>query len=136
MTAPDLRDDLAPDVDAVLELYRANHWSSAEKPDQLMAALRGSHALVTAWDGARLVGLGNAISDGALVVYYPHLLVHPDCQRRGIGQAIMGRMFARYAGFHQQVLMADGDAVGFYTRMGFTPAGRTRSMWIYDGTDH
>ncbi|MEB2401617.1 MAG: hypothetical protein OZ927_18935 [Alcaligenaceae bacterium] len=35
-------------MDEVLRLYRANEWSSAEKPQQLMAALRGSHALVTA----------------------------------------------------------------------------------------
>lgn len=131
-----LRDDVIPDADAVLELYRANHWSSAEKPDQLMAALRGSHAVVTAWDEARLLGLGNAISDGALVVYYPHLLVHPDMQRLGIGAAILNRLKARYAGFHQHVLMADAEAVGFYLRHGFTPAGRTRSMWIYDGDDH
>jgi GNAT superfamily N-acetyltransferase len=131
-----VRDDVVPDVDAVLELYRANHWSSAEKPDQLMAALRGSHSLVTAWDGVRLVGLGNAISDGALVVYYPHLLVHPDVQRRGVGAALLDRLKARYAGFHQHVLMADGEAVGFYLRHGFAPAGRTQSMWIYAGNDH
>ncbi|MDP2086861.1 MAG: GNAT family N-acetyltransferase [Gemmobacter sp.] len=131
-----VRDDVVPDVDAVLELYRANHWSSAEKPDQLMAALRGSHSLVTAWDGARLVGLGNAISDGALVVYYPHLLVHPDVQLRGVGAALLDRLKARYAGFHQHVLMADGEAVGFYLRHGFAPAGRTQSMWIYAGNDH
>jgi hypothetical protein len=44
--------------DAVLDLYRANHWSSANKPDQLHQALIHSHSLVTAWDGERLVGLG------------------------------------------------------------------------------
>src|SRR5262249_36172437 len=65
-------------VRTVVELYRANGWSSAEKPEELYSALLGSHLLVTAWDGDRLVGLGNAISDGRMVVYYPHLLVHPE----------------------------------------------------------
>ena len=60
----------------VLALYRANGWSAASQPDALCRALRGSEALVSAWAGDVLVGLGNAISDGALVVYYPHLLVH------------------------------------------------------------
>jgi hypothetical protein len=55
----------------VIDLYRANNWSSAEKPTQLMAALSNSHSLVTARVEERLVGLGNAISDGHLVVYYP-----------------------------------------------------------------
>lgn len=53
----------------ILKLYQANKWSAAEKPELLMKALLNSHSLVTAWDGATLVGLGNAISDGYLVVY-------------------------------------------------------------------
>ncbi len=57
--------------DEVIEIYRLNQWSSAEKPDQLMAALRNSHSLVTARQNGKLVGLGNALSDGHLVVYYP-----------------------------------------------------------------
>jgi len=64
-------------LESVLDLYRANEWSSAEKPDALHKALLASHSLITAWDGSKLVGLGNAISDGHLVVYYPHLLVCP-----------------------------------------------------------
>jgi len=65
-------------LESVLALYRANGWSSAEKPQLLRQALLASHSLVTAWAGRKLVGLGNAISDGHLVVYYPHLLVLPE----------------------------------------------------------
>ena len=129
-----LRDRIA--TDEVIEIYRANGWSSAEKPVELMAALRNSHSLATARIGGRLVGLGNAISDGHLVVYYPHLLVHPDFQGRGVGRKLMGAMQERYRGFHQQVLTADGKAVEFYRRMGFTRAGKTEPMWIYAGHDH
>ncbi len=129
-------EDLCPPEEQVLALYRANHWSSAEKPGPLMKALANSHGLVTAWEGGRLVGLGNAISDGHLVVYYPHLLVLPERQGKGIGRGIMDRLMRRYQGFHQQILVADGDAVGFYERCGFEKAGRTTSMWIYAGNDH
>jgi GNAT superfamily N-acetyltransferase len=120
----------------VISLYRANKWSSAEKPAQLMAALANSHCLVTARVEKRLVGLGNAISDGHLVVYYPHMLVHPEFHRKGIGKEMMQAMQTRYAGFHQQMLVADGDAIAFYCSLGFAPAGRTQSMWIYGGSDH
>ena len=125
-----------PSVEKLVALYRANRWSSADKPDLLRKALLNSHALVSAWAGKELVGLGNAISDGYLVVYYPHLLVHPDYQGRGIGTGIMRRLMEKYRGFHQHVLMADGRAIGFYRKCGFTRAGRTESMWIYAGTDH
>src|SRR3954469_13725403 len=97
-----------PSLPDVLALYRAVGWSSADKPDALHKGLLASHALVTAWDGDVLVGLGNAISDGHLVVYFPHLVVHPDYQGRRIGTALMRMMMARYRGFHQQALLADG----------------------------
>ena len=73
----------------VLALYTANNWSSAEKPTQLLAALRNSHTLVTARVSGALVGIGNAISDGHLVVYFPHLLVRPDYQGQGIGRQMV-----------------------------------------------
>ena len=120
----------------VVELYRANGWSSAEKPVELLAALRNSHALATVRIGSRLVGLGNAISDGHLVVYYPHLLVHPEFQGRGIGKKLMAALQERYRGFHQQMLTADGKALEFYRKMGFERAGKTEPMWIYAGHDH
>jgi len=120
----------------MIELYKANKWSSAEKPDLLYKALMNSDSLITAWDGNRLVGLGNAISDGYLVVYYPHLLIHPDYQGKGIGRMIVDRFQKKYGNFHQQMLTADGKAIDFYLKCGFEKAGSTQSMWIYQGHDH
>ncbi|PCH63330.1 MAG: GNAT family N-acetyltransferase [Gammaproteobacteria bacterium] len=90
----------------VVDIYRANEWSSADKPDQLLLALRNSHTLVTARIDGQLIGVGNAISDGHLVVYYPHMLT------------------------------ADGEAIEFYKALGFERAGRTEPMWVYAGTEH
>ncbi len=123
-------------LDELLRLYSANEWSSANKPNDLRNALMNSHSLLTAWDGGRLVGLGNAISDGHLVVYYPHLLVDPEYQGKGIGSELMRRLKAIYEGFHQHVLIADGRAIDFYEKCGFTRAGKTEPMWIYEGKDH
>jgi ribosomal protein S18 acetylase RimI-like enzyme len=123
-------------VEQVIALYRANEWSAADKPEQLLAALTHSHSLVSAWEGDTLVGIGNAISDGSLVVYYPHLLVLPQYQGRGIGREIMRILQARYDGFHMQILVADGRAIEFYEKCGFERAGKTEPMWIYAGGDH
>ena len=120
----------------VIDLYRANGWSSADKPDELLGALRNSHSLVTARIASKLIGIGNAISDGHLVVYYPHMLVHPNYQGKGIGRVMMEHLQLRYSGFHQQMLTADGKAIEFYERLGFSRAGQTESMWIYSGTEH
>jgi GNAT superfamily N-acetyltransferase len=129
-----LTDSIA--TEEVVALYKANHWSSADKPTELMNALRNSHSLVTARVEGLLVGIGNAISDGHLVVYYPHLLVDPLHQGKGIGRLMMAALGAKYSGFHQQMLTADGDAAVFYERIGFVKAGRTVPMWKYAGTEH
>lgn len=122
--------------DEVLLLYRLNKWSAAEKPKELMAALRNSHALVTARISGALVGIGNAISDGHLVVYYPHLLVHPEYQGNGIGRKMMEAMSSIYGQLHMQMLTADGESVNFYNAIGFERAGKTVPMWIYGGDEH
>lgn len=129
-------DSRLPSPEQALELYRSVQWSSADKPKELMSALAGSHCLVTAWCDDALVGLANAISDGHLVAYFPHLLVHPSFQHRGIGSSLICMLLSRYAGFHQVVVLADARSTEFYKRTGLEPAGSTVPMWIYKGHDH
>lgn len=123
-------------TEQIVDLYKANKWSSAKKPIELKNALLNSHSLVTAWDKEKLVGLGNAISDGHLVVYYPHLLIHPKYQGKGIGNMIVDRFQEKYKDFHMQMLTADEKAIDFYKKVGFEKAGETIPMWIYKGNEH
>ncbi|MEL7001597.1 MAG: GNAT family N-acetyltransferase [Bacteroidota bacterium] len=120
----------------VVSIYEANKWSSAKKPDQLTMALKNSDTLLLARQNGKLIGLANAISDGYLVVYYPHLLIHPDVQGLGVGKLIMDRMKEKYGHLHQQILVSDGGTVEFYKKCGFEIAGDTQSMWVYKGGDH
>jgi ribosomal protein S18 acetylase RimI-like enzyme len=129
-------DERKPSMNEVLVLYRTVRWSSADKPTALHQGLLASHSLVTAWRHELLVGLGNAISDGHLVAYFPHLVVHSEYQNRGIGTELVRRLMARYRGFHQQVLLADGRAIDFYKKVGFVRAGSTEPLWIFDGHEH
>ena len=122
--------------DQLIEIYTLNQWSSAQKPELLQKALINSHTLISAWVGGKMIGIANAISDGYLVVYYPHMLVHPDYQGKGVGRKIMEAMLKKYINYHQQMLTADGKAIQFYERCGFEKAGETQAMWIYQGKDH
>ncbi len=124
------------DKDKILHLYQQNNWSSADKPYELIKALENSHSLITAWDNDTLVGLANAISDSYLVVYYPHLLILPEYQGKGIGKMIMEKLEEKYSGFHQQILVADSTAIDFYTKCGFVNAASCKPMWIYSGNDN
>lgn len=120
----------------VLEIYKSNNWSSAEKPELLISALKNAHTLILAYLGTQMVGVAYAISDGHLVVYYPHMLVHPDYHGQGIGGMMMEKFQEIYGDFHMQMLTADGKAIKFYTKYGFQKAGDTVPMWKYDGNEH
>ena len=87
--------------DQLLKIYRLNKWSSAEKPDLLYQALINYHTLISAWVNGKLVGIADAISDGYLVVCYPHMLIHPDYQGKEIGSKIMEILQNKYGNFHQ-----------------------------------
>jgi len=130
-----IRTDFNIPKEAILALYEANEWSSAKKPDLLYQGLMNATDLVTAWLGKQLVGLGSALSDKHLVVYYPHLLVHPDFHGKGIGRRIMETFQEKYSNFHQQILVANESAIPFYKHCGFVKAGTTESMWKYSGED-
>ena len=69
-------------------------------------------------------------------MYYPHLVVHPEYQGKGIGTEIVKLMQNKYHDFHQQSIIADGNAVGFYKKCGFVETGNCQSLWIYKGNDH
>jgi hypothetical protein len=49
---------------------------------------------------------------------------------------MMEALQGRYVGFHQQILVVDGNAIEFYRALGFERAGMTQSMWIYAGSEH
>ena len=131
------RDDRDVSLEQLVSLYRANHWSSAEKGEALRAAIRGSHSVVTAWADGRLVGLGNALSDGHLVVYYPHLLVPPrvpaEGHRRG-GPPAAGWLATRASTCTSW--SPTGRRWASSRSAGSRGPGGTSAMWIYSGGEH
>jgi len=58
-----------------------------------------------------------------------------DFQGQGIDGELMGRLIAKYEGFPSAVLPADGQALNFYKKLGFSRAGKTEPLWIFDGHD-
>lgn len=129
------RDKLELPRREVINLYSQCEWSSAKKPDALLLALLNSQTVISAWHQNSLIGLGNAISDQALVVYYSHLLVLPAYQNMGIGREIMKRLQSHYIDFHQQILLAINSAAPFYEKLGFKYSQGVKAMWIYDSSD-
>ncbi len=101
------------------DLFHSVGWAVAKYPERLRQAMANSSSVFSAWDGDRLVGLINCLSDGTLTAYFHYLLVHPDYQGQGIGRELVRLMFERYADCVRKVLIADTGQVPFYEKLGF-----------------
>lgn len=119
----DYRLDAKLDPSALIDLYDSVQWTEYTKdPQRLTAAVAASLAVLTAYDGQKLVGLARLVGDGLTIIYLQDILVAPNYQRRGIGRQLMQRLLAPFADVRQKVLMTDNEPgqIAFYESLGFT----------------
>lgn len=110
--------------DQLVDLYNAVGWlayTNDEQRPKLQQALQNSTHVVTAWDGAQLIGLARCLSDEVAVCYLQDILVHPAYQRKGVGRKLMEHCLARFAHVRMQILLTDDEERQklFYASLGF-----------------
>ena len=101
------------------DLFLSAHFDSGNYPDKLQLALKGSHHVITAWDGKKLVGLMNSLADGVMNVFFLYLIIHPDYQKKGVGQKLVEVMLSKYKGYVRKMIMVYDDALEFFQKCGF-----------------
>jgi len=116
--------------ESLQELFLSVEWESGKFPNELLKAIVGSHSVITAWDGEKLIGLINALSDGALTAYFHYMLVHPNYQGKKIGKEMMEMMLDKYKGYQTKVLIAYPNVIEFYENFGFKTEDGTTPMFI------
>jgi N-acetylglutamate synthase-like GNAT family acetyltransferase len=118
MAQIDLREGGAIPEKQVKELFAALGWTDFDGllPDLLL----NSTYVVSAWDGARLVGMARVVSDRVYISTLQQVGVHPDYQQQGLGSELVRRCMAQFA--HTQFLLTydDRSQISFYARFGFT----------------
>ena len=107
------------EVAELQSLFASVQWDSANYPDKLFQAIRNSHHVISAWDGKRLVGLMNALSDGVMTAYFHYLLVRPEYHGKGIGRSLVKQMLDHYADYARKILIAYEQEAEFYKHCGF-----------------
>lgn len=118
--------------EALVHLFTVVEWESAKYPDKLYEAILNSHTVVTAWDGDKMVGLANALSDGVLTAYFHYVLTDPSYQGKGIGKEMMEMLLEKYKDYYTKVLISYPLAVGFYNRLGFQADDESMPMYLYN----
>lgn len=109
-------------AEAVIELYcDADWWEEGYTADFIAPMLAGSFAVIGAFDGEKLVGMGRAIADGASDAYIQDIVVLASYRKQGIGGAIVRELIARLkaAGIDWIGLVASPGAAHFYQSLGF-----------------
>jgi GNAT superfamily N-acetyltransferase len=112
-----------PTADEYVELLRRVGWTSPPVED-CHRALGGSLTAICAVDEREaVVGMGRLVGDGRIYRFAVDVVVDPDAQGQGIGQAIMDALEAvvtrRRFGTRLD-LVAAPDVVPFYRRLGYS----------------
>ena len=119
------------DLDAVIGVYRASTLGERRPVDdreRMAAMLANANLVVSAWDGAALVGIARCLSDFAYATYVSDLAVDGDRQRQGIGRALLARVQTEGAPA-RVILLAAPAAADYYPRIGMK---RYDSAWTMD----
>jgi GNAT superfamily N-acetyltransferase len=115
------RDDIRPELDEAVELYRASTLGERRPIDdraRFAAMLANANLTITAWEGALLVGISRCVSDFAWTTYLADLAVRVSHQRQGIGKELMRRTQAA-APQAKLLLLAAPAAEKYYPHVGF-----------------
>ncbi len=117
--------------EALGALFGAVGWASGKYPKRLVAAMRNSSRVLSAWDGDRLVGLARSLDDGATTAFLHYLLVHPAYQKYHIGGTLLSKMLEFYQEYlYVKIMPSDQALIPFYEKYGFRMYDRYCAMEI------
>ena len=110
------------DVDAAIDVYVESGLGErrpVEDRARFAAMLEHADLVVTAWDGALLVGIARSVTDMAWTTYLSDLAVRRSHQRRGIGRRLILGTADACDPRCRIVLLAAPDARAYYPGLGF-----------------
>ena len=118
----DIREYKTYDETEILGLYASVGLTAyTEQPESLRRGFEASLLVLAAYEDGALVGLIRVVGDGQTIVFVQDILVHPSCQRRGIGTALLKEVLKRYSHVRQIELTTDDTPKtrAFYESVGF-----------------
>ena len=112
----------SPSVEEFIALRHKVGWGET---DFEMAENSLHHSLfhVVIRDKTKLIGMGRVVGDGSMYFYVQDVVVHPDCQKQGVGRILMDEIerylfVAAKKGSTIGLLSAKGKE-SFYSRYGY-----------------
>ena len=113
------------DLDQLVALIGTAGWIRGDDRARLARQVSGALWVVSAWDGARLVGFARAVSDGVAFAYLADVYVHESARGAGLGTALVRSMIEDGPGRDFRWVLFTQDAHGLYERFGFSAPDET-----------
>ncbi|MBP9712411.1 MAG: GNAT family N-acetyltransferase [Sterolibacterium sp.] len=109
-----------------VEVARVFEASGITRPTKdiprIAKMLANANIIISAWDGARLVGVSRALTDYSYCCYLSDLAVDIAYQKHGIGRELIRRTQAIIGEDASLILMSAPGAMAYYPKVGFALA--------------
>ena len=103
-------------------------WAAGRSQASLARMLRGSEAVVSAWQRGQLVGFGRATSDGAYRAVLWDVVIAQGIEGQGLGRRVVESLLTSPAlGSVERIYLMTTKSKGFYERLGFR---EVNSQWL------
>lgn len=124
------------DLDQLVRLFQtAAFWAKDRTREDMETAIAHSYPVVTAWDGATLIGFARATSDGVFRATIWDVVISPDYQGGGLGRRLVETLVAHpHMSRVERVYLMTTHQQGFYKRIGFEENAST-TMVLYNSAE-
>ncbi|NJM97569.1 MAG: GNAT family N-acetyltransferase [Phormidesmis sp. RL_2_1] len=111
----------ASEIAQLCQLFKmAAFWAKDREPEAMAEAIAHSHPVVTAWDGAQMIGFARATSDGVFRATIWDVVIHPDYQGAGLGRRLVETLIAHpHMSRVERTYLMTTHQQKFYERIGF-----------------
>ena len=95
--------------------------------ERIQKMIDHGNLIITAWDGAKLVGIARSLTDFCYCCYLSDLAVDKDYQRCGVGKELIRQTQLRLSDQVSLLLLSAPTAMTYYPTVGFDKA---ENAWI------
>jgi N-acetylglutamate synthase-like GNAT family acetyltransferase len=105
---------------ALQALYEHAPWAKGRTVQGIRKMLKNTDYHFSAWDDKRLVGFARVLTDRVYRATLWDVVIHPDYQGQGIGEALMNRILSHpVLSRVEKFWLNTRDKHGFYEKFGF-----------------
>jgi ribosomal protein S18 acetylase RimI-like enzyme len=118
--------DIRPTAQQIIELYKnAGLPRPTNDEERIKKMYENSNLIVTAWDGALLVGVSRSITDWVWSCYLADLAIRQDYKKMGIGKKLIDLTKEKLGEQSMILLLSVPTAMEYYPKVGFTKEDRS-----------